>query len=37
MSGDAVVEIVIGEVIVRAGADVSEAHLSRVMRAVRSA
>ena len=33
----AVVEIVIGRVIVRAGADVSEAHLSRVIRAVRSA
>lgn len=33
----AVIEIVIGEVIVRAGADVDEAHLQRVIRAVRSA
>lgn len=37
MSSDAVVEIIIDGVIVRAGADVSEAHLSRVIRAVRSA
>lgn len=33
----AVIEIVLGEVIVRAGADVDEAHLQRVIRAVRSA
>ncbi|MDA9536946.1 transposase [Bradyrhizobium sp. CCBAU 21362] len=34
---DAVIEIAIGEVIVRAGVDVDEAHLQRVIRAVRSA
>ncbi len=34
---EAVIEIVIGDVIVRAGADVNEAHLQRVIRAVRSA
>ncbi|KXF77185.1 transposase [Paramesorhizobium deserti] len=33
----AVVEVVIGDVVVRAGADVDEAHLQRVIRAVRSA
>lgn len=33
----AVIEIVIGEVIVRAGVDIDEAHLQRVIRAVRSA
>ncbi|APG14900.1 transposase [Bradyrhizobium japonicum] len=33
----AVIEIVIGEVVVRAGVDVDEAHLQRVIRAVRSA
>ncbi|WP_234895015.1 transposase [Sinorhizobium meliloti] len=32
-----VVEVVIGDVVVRAGADVDEAHLQRVIRAVRSA
>ncbi|MBB4184790.1 transposase [Sinorhizobium terangae] len=36
-AGEAVIEVVIGEVIVRARADVSEAHLQRVIRAVRSA
>ncbi len=34
-AGEAVIEIVIGDVIVRARADVSEAHLQRVIRAVR--
>ncbi|WP_205625850.1 hypothetical protein [Ensifer aridi] len=34
-SGEVVIEVVIGDVIVRAGADVSEAHLQRVIRAVR--
>jgi len=34
---DAVIEIAIGEVVVRAGVDVGEAHLQRVIRAVRSA
>lgn len=34
---DAVIEVVIGEVVVRAGADVDETHLQRVIRAVRSA
>ncbi|WP_256464542.1 transposase [Bradyrhizobium sp. 180] len=33
----AVIEIAIGEVIVRIGVDVDEAHLQRVLRAVRSA
>ena len=33
----AVIEIAIGEVVVRAGVDVDEAHLQRVIRAVRSA
>jgi len=33
----AVIEVVIGDVVVRAGADTDEAHLSRVIRAVRSA
>ena len=33
----AVIEIVIGEAVVRAGADVDELHLQRVIRAVRSA
>jgi transposase len=33
----AVIEITIGEVIVRVGVDVDEAHLQRVLRAVRSA
>ncbi|WP_346656849.1 transposase [Bradyrhizobium sp. NBAIM03] len=33
----AVIEIAIGEVVVRAGMDVDEAHLQRVIRAVRSA
>ncbi|WP_233475819.1 transposase [Bradyrhizobium brasilense] len=33
----AVIEIAIGEVVVRAGVDVDEAHLQRVVRAVRSA
>ncbi|WP_283843200.1 transposase [Bradyrhizobium sp. 2S1] len=32
-----VIEITIGEVVVRAGVDVDEAHLQRVIRAVRSA
>lgn len=32
-----VIEIVIADVVVRAGADVDEAHLQRVIRAVRSA
>ncbi len=32
-----VIEVVIGGVVVRAGADVDEAHLQRVIRAVRSA
>ncbi|WP_283811061.1 transposase [Bradyrhizobium genosp. SA-3] len=32
-----VIEIAIGEVVVRAGVDVDEAHLQRVIRAVRSA
>ncbi|MDI3566673.1 transposase [Bradyrhizobium sp. 31Argb] len=32
-----VIEIAIGEVVVRAGRDVDEAHLQRVIRAVRSA
>ncbi|MEY9830993.1 transposase [Sinorhizobium fredii] len=36
-TGGAVIEVVIGEVIVRTRADVSEAHLQRVIRAVRSA
>ncbi|MCP3472126.1 transposase [Bradyrhizobium sp. CCGUVB1N3] len=34
---DAVIEIAIGEIVVRAGMDVDEAHLQRVIRAVRSA
>ncbi|MET4046095.1 transposase [Bradyrhizobium sp. RT6a] len=34
---DAVIEIAIGEVVVRACVDVDEAHLQRVIRAVRSA
>ncbi|MFK4532196.1 hypothetical protein ABIA00_000379 [Bradyrhizobium ottawaense] len=34
---DAVIEIAIGEVVVRASVDVDEAHLQRVIRAVRSA
>ncbi|MDE3759819.1 transposase [Sinorhizobium meliloti] len=33
----AVVEIIIGDIVVRAGADVGEVHLQRVIRAVRSA
>jgi transposase len=33
----AVIEIAIGEVVVRAGMDIDEAHLQRVIRAVRSA
>ena len=33
----AVIEIAIGEVVVRAGVDIDEAHLQRVIRAVRSA
>lgn len=33
----AVIEVVIGDVIIRAGVDADEAHLSRVIRAVRSA
>lgn len=33
----AVVEVVIGDAVVRAGSDVDEAHLQRVIRAVRSA
>lgn len=36
-TGEAVIEVVIGDVIVRARADVSEEHLQRVIRAVRSA
>ena len=32
-----IIELVIAGVVVRAGADVSEAHLRRVIRAVRSA
>ncbi|WP_247554871.1 transposase [Bradyrhizobium sp. 138] len=36
MTGE-VIEIAIGEVVVRAGVDVDEAHLQRVIRAVRSA
>ncbi|WP_240545084.1 transposase [Sinorhizobium fredii] len=32
-----VIEVVIGDIVVRAGADVDEAHLQRVIRAVRSA
>lgn len=32
-----VIEVIIGDVVVRAGADTDEAHLSRVIRAVRSA
>lgn len=36
-AGEAVIEVVIGDVTVRARADVSEAHLQRVIRAVRSA
>lgn len=32
-----VVEVVIGDVVIRAGADTDEAHLQRVIRAVRSA
>lgn len=32
-----VIEIAIGEVVVRAGVDIDEAHLQRVIRAVRSA
>lgn len=32
-----VVEVVIGDVVIRAGADTEEAHLQRVIRAVRSA
>jgi transposase len=35
--GRAVIEVVIGDMIVRAGVDVDEAHLRRVIRAVRSA
>lgn len=34
---DAVIEVVIGEVVVRASVDVDERHLQRVIRAVRSA
>ncbi|MBB4399250.1 transposase [Bradyrhizobium sp. ERR14] len=34
---DAVIEIAVGEMVVRAGVDVDEAHLQRVIRAVRSA
>jgi len=33
----AVIELVIGDIVVRAGADIDEAHLLRVIRAVRSA
>ncbi|ASP73278.1 IS66 family insertion sequence hypothetical protein [Sinorhizobium meliloti] len=33
----AVVEMIIGDIVVRAGADVDEVHLQRVIRAVRSA
>lgn len=36
-ASEAVIEVVVGEVIVRARADVSEEHLQRVIRAVRSA
>ena len=36
-AGDAVIEVLIGDVIVRARADADEAHLQRVIRAVRSA
>ncbi|THK33666.1 IS66 family insertion sequence element accessory protein TnpB [Ensifer sp. MPMI2T] len=36
-TGEAVIEVVIGDAVVRAGADVDEAHLQRVIRAVRSA
>lgn len=32
-----VVEVVIGDVVIRAGSDTEEAHLRRVIRAVRSA
>ncbi|WP_246802630.1 transposase [Ensifer sp. ENS02] len=32
-----VVEVVIGDVVIRAGAEIDEAHLQRVIRAVRSA
>ncbi|WP_331375527.1 transposase [Sinorhizobium chiapasense] len=32
-----VIEVVLGDIVVRAGADVDEAHLQRVIRAVRSA
>ncbi|WP_028002439.1 hypothetical protein [Sinorhizobium arboris] len=32
----AVIEVVIGDVVVRAGADVDEAHLQRMVRAVQS-
>lgn len=35
-AGDAVIEVLIGDVIVRACADADEAHLQRVIRAVRS-
>ncbi|WXL40227.1 hypothetical protein WGR33_04420 [Sinorhizobium meliloti] len=35
--GCAVVEMIIGDIVVRAGADVDEVHLQRVIRAVRSA
>ncbi|WP_267285105.1 MULTISPECIES: hypothetical protein [Rhizobium] len=31
------IEVVLGDIVVRAGADVDEAHLQRVIRAVRSA
>lgn len=37
VAAGAVIEVVIGDVIVRAGADVNEVHLQRVIRAVRSA
>lgn len=33
----AMIEVVIGDVVIRAGADIDEAHLQRVIRAVRSA
>ncbi|WEX89969.1 transposase [Sinorhizobium garamanticum] len=36
-AGEAVIEVVIGDIVVRARADVDEAHLQRVIRAVRSA
>ena len=36
-ASDTLIEVVIGEAIIRARADVSEAHLRRVIRAVRSA